>query len=87
MNKILQAFARTMLKAGLAECSIEQQNMFKRMYANGNLEISINDVVDKMPEIRLDWAMLQVEATIQKNVKRELDFLTQQDIVIPEMQQ
>jgi hypothetical protein len=40
-----------------------------------------------MPEIRLDWAMLQVEATIQKNVKRELDFLTQQDIVIPEMQQ
>lgn len=87
MNKILQAFARNMLKDGLAECSIEQQNMFKRMYSNGNLELPIDDVVDKMPEIRLDWAMIQVEATIQKNIKRELDFLTQQDIVVPEMQQ
>lgn len=87
MNKTLQEFARNMLKKGLAECSIEQQNVFKRMYSNGNLELPINDVVDKMPEIRLDWAMIQVETTIQKNIKRELDFLAQQDIVVPEMQQ
>lgn len=86
MNEALQTFARNMLKAGLAECSPDQQHRFKQMYAYGNLELPINTVVDTMPCHRLDWAMQQVEATIQKNVKRELDFLSQQDIVVPAMQ-
>lgn len=83
MNKTLQAFARKTLKAGLVECSDAQQNLFKLMYAGGNLELPINTVVDRMIDCRLDWAMQQVDATIQKNVKRELDFLANQDIVNP----
>lgn len=83
MNKTLQDFARKTLKAGLAECSEAQQNLFKLMYAGGNLELPINTVVDRMVDCRLDWAMQQVDATIQKNVKRELDFLANQDIVNP----
>lgn len=86
MNDTLQIFARNMLKAGLAECSPGQQHRFKQMYADGNLELPINTVVDTMPCHRLDWAMQQVEATIQKNVKQELDFLAKQDIVVPAMQ-
>lgn len=85
MNSTLQKFARTMLKTGLAECSISQQQMFKLMYAD-DLDLHINVVVDKMPEDKLDWAMQQVEATIQKNVKQDLDFFTKTDIVIPEKQ-
>ena len=40
--------------------------MFKRMYAKGNLDMNINDVVDNMPEEKLDWAMQQVERTLSK---------------------
>lgn len=72
MNAQLQKFARDTIKAGLAECSPEQQMLFKRMYANGNLELPINEVVDDMPAERLDWAMQQVENTTKKNEIREL---------------
>ena len=76
MNAQLQKFARDTIKAGLAECSPEQQLLFKRMYANGNLELPIDEVVDDMPEARLDWAMQQVENTIKKNEIRELTTFT-----------
>jgi hypothetical protein len=36
------------------------------MYSNDNLEMDINDVVDKMDEEKLDWAMQQVERTLNK---------------------
>lgn len=83
MNDTLKAFARKTLKAGLAECSKDQQHFFKRIYAD-DLDLPIDVVVDRMPENKLDWAMQQVENTIRKNVKRELDFLTKQDIVVPQ---
>ena len=66
MNNQLQNYARTSLKEGLAKCREGQQMMFKRMYANGNLNASIDDVVDNMPEDKLDWAMQQVERTLSK---------------------
>lgn len=84
MNTALQTFARTMLKTGLAECSKDQQEMFKRIYAD-DLDLHIDVVVDRMPENKLDWAMQQIENTIRKNVKRDLDFLAQADIVVPEI--
>lgn len=83
MNTQLQEFARKTLKEGLAQCSPEQQMIFKRMYVQrkrwdgAEAEIAlakaaeINDVVDKMPEERLDWAMQQVESTLIKNQKGE----------------
>lgn len=71
MNTQLQEFARTTLKEGLAQCSPDQQMLFKRMYANGKLETPINEVVDKMPDSRLDWAMQQVQNTIVKNEQKD----------------
>ena len=67
MNNQLQNFARQQLKDGLSQCTEAQQTMFKRMYSNENLELPIDEVVDNMPESKLDWAMLQVERTILKN--------------------
>lgn len=72
MNAQLQAFARNYLKEGLALLSEEQQMVFKRMYSHTNLDLPINEVVDKMPENKLDWAMQQVENTIFKNEKKRL---------------
>jgi hypothetical protein len=39
--------------------------IFIRMYGNGNGK-NINDVVDSMVYSKLDWAMQQVERTINK---------------------
>lgn len=66
MNSQLQSYARKSLRESLAKCTNHQQLFFKRMYAHGNLNMPINDVVDQMPEEKLDWAMQQVERTLAK---------------------
>jgi len=70
MNKQLADFAREELKKGLAQLPESNQLMFRRMYSHKNLDADINEVVDKMPNDKLDWAMQQVEsslATIKNN--------------------
>ena len=66
MNNELQDFARESLKKGLAKLGEKQQLMFKRMYSHKNLELTMNEVVDAMPEEKLDWAMQQVQRTISE---------------------
>ena len=66
MNSELQEFARQSLKEGLAQLPDNHQLMFKRMYSHKNLEADINDVVDSMPEGKLDWAMSQVQRSLDK---------------------
>lgn len=66
MNKQLQAFARTELKEGLARLPEKQQLFFKRLYSHQNLEANINDVVNAMPVDKLDWAMQQVQRSLDK---------------------
>lgn len=67
MNETLKSTAKEMLKELLAECTDGQQLMFKRMYCHRNLELPINEVVDQMPDDKIDWAMTQVERTVEKN--------------------
>ena len=66
MNNQIQDFARQTLKDGLSQLPEDSQLLFKRMYSHENLEASINDVVDSMPEDKLDWAMQQVERSLAK---------------------
>ena len=73
MNIILQSYARTFLKDNLHRCSEEKQLVFKRMYANGMLELPIDKVINQMPYSKLDWAMVQLENTLKKNSKKNLD--------------
>ena len=65
MNNQLETFARKTLKEGLSLCTEAQQYLFKRMYSHKNLELPINEIIDNMPEGKLDWAMEQVEKTLQ----------------------
>jgi hypothetical protein len=67
LNKTLDEAARRALKDMLAQCSEDQQLLFKRMYSEGDLEKPIDDVVDMMPFDKLDWAMEQVGRTVEKN--------------------
>ena len=71
MNDQLQTHARDTLKEGLAQCSDGEQLLFKRMYAHGNLDMPISEVVNNMDTDRLDWAMDQVKRTLDK--KTDLD--------------
>jgi len=64
MNSNLEEYARTTLKENLGKCTEKQQAFFKRMYSFANQDLSINVVVDRMPVEKLDWAMQQVQSTI-----------------------
>jgi len=74
MNKQLQDYAREQLKAGLAQLPETWHRTFKLMYGRDNgkrsvedaVALQINDVVDIMPEDKLDWAMQQVENSLKK---------------------
>lgn len=65
MNSKLQKYARKQIKDGLAKCTEAQVLLFKRMYSHKDLTKSIEEVVEKMPEEKLDWAMEQVENTLK----------------------
>jgi hypothetical protein len=67
MNKELQAFARTHLKKNLALCTKAQQRIFKKMYSHKDLDKDLDQVVEDMPEERLNWAMQQVQRTVDDN--------------------
>lgn len=66
MNDQLEEFARTTLKEGLAKCTDAQHRVFKLLYSHLDLSKPIDDVVDAMPVGKLDWAMKQVSATLEK---------------------
>ncbi len=63
--------ARGELKDNLAKCTEKQQLFFKRMYAHGDLEKPINDIVDGIKDDKLDCAMQVVDKTLIKNIKKQ----------------
>lgn len=62
----LRATARQELKDGLAQCTEGQQHLFKQMYAKGNLELTTDEIVDSLDWEKIDWAMQQVQRTLEK---------------------
>ncbi len=66
MNNELDNFARESLKDSLAKCTEAEQRLFKQMYAFENINDSIDKAVDNMPSEKLDWAMQQVQRTLDK---------------------
>lgn len=66
MNDTLKVMAKDYLKGLLAECTAAEQLMFKRMYCHQNLDATIDQAVDQMDDSKLDRAITQTEATIEK---------------------
>lgn len=66
MNEELSTFARKYLKKNLSKLPEGYVNVFKLMYSESNPELSVEKVVDKMPEKKLDWAMSQVKNSLDK---------------------
>ncbi|MEJ2294088.1 MAG: hypothetical protein P8Y23_04910 [Candidatus Lokiarchaeota archaeon] len=65
MNKNIQDFARNYIKDGLKKLPERCTVLFKKMYANGCMTLDIETVVNKMPDSKLDWAMQQIERSIE----------------------
>lgn len=66
MNEELSTVARNYLKENLEHCTEGEIHVFKMMYSPVNPELSIDKVVDQMPDEKLDWAMSQVKNTMKK---------------------
>lgn len=78
-DSILIALGRDYLVRNLANCTEKQINKFKSMYGRKYgqrsleqaLSMTIKDVVDEIPENKIEWAMQQVEVTLQLNAKND----------------
>ena len=71
MNKKLEKFARDTLKEDLAFLGLHDikcLRTFKLMYSHEDISLPINEIVDKMPAKKLDWAMQQVQNTLNKHL-------------------
>ena len=66
LNKI-KAYRRQILIDLYNQCTEPQQMIFKRMYSHKNLELGINDIINKMPDDKIDWSIQQCEKTVEKN--------------------
>jgi len=66
MNETLEQFAREYLKKGLAQLPDKNQLLFKRMYSHQDTDKPIDKVVDDMTTDKLDWAMTQVQNTLEE---------------------
>jgi hypothetical protein len=66
MNIYLQNFAREFMKDGLAKLPEKNHDIFRRMYSHKDLEKDINQIVDDLPEDKLDWAMMQIQRSVDK---------------------
>ena len=61
---------RRKLVQGLSQCTADQCTFFKRMYANGDMELSCAQVVAKMSMKNVKTAIDLVRRTLEKNARR-----------------
>jgi hypothetical protein len=45
-------------------------NTFKKMYAEGDMEMDIDTVIDNMPQDKLKWAITQIKQTHRKILRK-----------------
>lgn len=69
MNETAEKFMREQILIGLNQLTEAHQMIFKRMYSHKNLELPIAEVVEIIPDAKLDHALTQVENTLHKAKK------------------
>jgi len=66
MNKTLRLYAIKMILKGLNKLPDSYIHKFKQMYSHKNINLNIINVVNKMPDDKLDWALQQAETSIER---------------------
>lgn len=64
MNATIKTLITDKLKELLALCTAEQQLLFKKLYGHKKLNANIDTIVDEMDETKMDYAMTQIERTL-----------------------
>jgi HAMP domain-containing protein len=59
--------ARREMREALTRCTEAQQQMFKRMYAKGDLTMTINQCVDALSQDKINQALNQINRTLESN--------------------
>ncbi|PPD55536.1 MAG: hypothetical protein CTY12_00740 [Methylotenera sp.] len=91
MNHLLKTYAQAWLKKHLVLLPEANVEIFHKMYGRDNgkrsledaLAMSTDQVIEEMPEEKLDWAMQQVERTIE-DYSRKRDRLGERGIFVQE---
>lgn len=65
--KSIYDMGRDEMKKLIKQCTPDQHVFFKRMYSHTNLEMPIDEVIEKIPDIKVGWALQQIQRTIDKN--------------------
>jgi len=68
VNDLIESYCRNFLKENIVKLTDPQIMLFKRMYSHKNLEGKIDEVIDNMPIEKLDWAMEQVQKSVNKKL-------------------
>lgn len=64
-------YLRSRLKKHIKDCSEDEILIFKRMYSHKDLDRKVNDVIDLIPEEKLQHALQQViNKAAQKHIER-----------------
>ena len=71
MNKTIREFSLNKIKEGLGKLTDSHRLRFKRMYSSDDLNKDINKVIDNMPDDKLDWALTQVENSVEKDINNK----------------
>lgn len=64
-NEAIINFTKNEIKSGLEKLNDGCQLLFKRMYSHNNLNATIQEAVDGMDIEKLDWALSQVQRSLQ----------------------
>jgi precorrin-4 methylase len=67
MNRTFASAGRRIIKELLDQCTEGQQNVFIRMYSGNVIYSSIAEVVDNMPDEKIDHAITQCENSVARN--------------------
>ena len=67
MNILLANHAREKIQEGLLKLTEAHRTKFKRIYSQDNMELSIIEIIRKMPEDKLDHALTIVNRTLEIN--------------------
>jgi len=71
MQDSLILSVRQIMKDKIKLLPNENQVFFKRMYSHKNLDKPIDLVIDDMEEDKLEWALSQIETTLNKIQKQK----------------
>lgn len=57
---------RQAIKDGIDQLEDKHRSLFKQMYSHSDREKGLHDIIDDMPESKLDQALNQITRTLQK---------------------